>query len=62
MKNYKNKRCWQATSQVSLRKGIILEQKMDKTGWLLVHIKWENNRFTWEKVTNVSFNLKQIGE
>lgn len=62
MKNYKNKKCWQATSQVSLRKGIVVKQKIDKTGWLLLHIKWENNRFTWEKALNVSFNLKQIGE
>lgn len=62
MKNYKNQKCWQATTQTTLRKGIVIEQRLDKIGWLLIHVKWNNNTFTWEKVTNLSFNLKQIGE
>lgn len=60
MNNYKNRKCWQATSQVSIRKGIVIEQKLTDTGWLLVHIKWQDNTFSWEKVNSVSFNFKQI--
>ena len=62
MKNYKNLKCWQATSQVTLRKGIVIEQKMDKTGWLMARVKWQNNTLSWERITSLSFNLKQIGE
>lgn len=60
MNNYKNRKCWQATSQVTLRKGMVLEQKVDKTGWLLVHVKWENNTFTWERVTSLSFDFSKF--
>lgn len=60
MKNYKNLKCWQATTQITIRKGIILEQKIDKAGWLLVHVKWENNTFTWERVTSLSFDFTKF--
>lgn len=60
MKNYRNKKCWQATSQITLRKGVILEQKFDEAGWLLVHVKWETNSFTWERITSVSLDFTKF--
>lgn len=62
MKNYKNKRCWQAVTQTTLRKGIVIDQKINNSGWLLAHVKWQNNTFTWEKVANLSFNLDILGQ
>lgn len=62
MKNYKNKRCWQSISQVQLRKGTVTDQKFNKNGWLMLFVEWENSNPTWEKILNVSFDLKQIGE
>jgi len=62
MKKYKNQKCWQAITRTSLRKGIVIEQRIDEAGWLLVHVKWQTNSFSWERVVNVSFDLKQIGE
>jgi hypothetical protein len=62
MKNYKNKRCWQATTQVNLRKGTVIEQKLEKNGWLMLYIQWDKLDPTWEKALNISFDLKQIGE
>ena len=60
MKNYKNQKCWQATSQISIRKGIVIEQKTNQTGWLLVYVKWQNNTFTWERVTSLSFDFSKF--
>jgi hypothetical protein len=62
MKNYKKQRCWQATTRTSLRKGTVIDQKVDEIGWLLVYVKWQNNSFSWERVVNLSFDLTQIGE
>lgn len=62
MKSYKNKKCWQAISQTAIRKGIVIDQKIDDSGWLLVQVKWHNNTFTWERVVNLSFNLHIIGQ
>jgi hypothetical protein len=62
MKNYINKRCWQATTQVQIRKGIALKQKLEKTGWLMIYVKWGDDGCSWEKILNLSFDLKQIGK
>ena len=60
MKNYKNLKCWQATSQITLRKGVVLQQQIDQAGWLLLYVKWDNNTSTWEKVTSLSFDFTKF--
>lgn len=60
MKNYKNKKCWQATTQVNLKKGFVTDQKTSKTGWLMLFIQWEDGSSTWEKILNVSFDFSNF--
>ena len=48
------KKCWQATGQVKLRVGIVLEQEM-KDHWLMLKIDWKDGCVSWERITNISF-------
>tara|TARA_A100001201_G_scaffold143736_1_gene147056 strand:+ start:809 stop:1009 length:201 start_codon:yes stop_codon:yes gene_type:complete len=62
MKNYKNKKCWQAIGFTQIKKGIAIDQKLESTGWLMIYVKWDDKSYSWEKIVNLSFDMKQIGE
>ena len=58
MRNYTGMICWQASGFKSITFGKVLEQKLEKNGWLMLRVEWENSKsITWEKVANLSFNL-----
>jgi len=59
VKNYIGKKCWQATSQVSIRVGSVVRQDM-RDGWLVVLVMWRDRLATWERVANVSFDLENV--
>lgn len=60
MKQYVGQKCWQATSQVSIRVGTVTAQEM-RGDWLYLLIQWrDTSSVSWEKVTSVSFDLECV--
>lgn len=58
MKDYVGKVCWQAFGYSSINFGVVISQKMEESGWLLVEVKWDRTEeTTWEKILNVSFKM-----
>ena len=61
-KDYVGKKCWQARGYTTIKFGTILSQRIDN-GWRMVCVKWDNDPITtWEKVNNVSFELRGLKE
>ena len=60
MKQYVGQKCWQATSQVSIRVGTVTDQEM-RGDWLYLLIQWrDTSSVSWEKVTSVRFDLECV--
>lgn len=58
MKDYKGKVCWQAFGFSTINFGVVVDQKLEDNGWLMLQVKWDrNNSTTWEKVLNLSFEM-----
>jgi hypothetical protein len=59
--NYVGKACWQARGYVSISVGHVVEQKMEGS-WLMLLISWIGSKDqTWEKISNISFNIDIVG-
>lgn len=58
MKNYVGEVCWQSFGYATIYFGVVVDQKLEDNGWLMVQVVWDKSQnTTWEKILNVSFKM-----